>query len=386
MIEYVEIKDKSTKNLLGIIDTAKSIIWQAVYYGVGEFEIYTAATEKALNLLKIGNLVTRKNDINCGIINSLEILENPQDGRMIIARGQFAKSILNRRIIYKFADNYSVTAQILSGNVAEACWNLIQNNCGFGAPVNRRFPYFSMSNINYLPATIVDENGNPAEKQVTYDNLLDYTDALLQEYKYGSYVWLDNITKEFLYVMYSGIDRTKGNTSGNKPLIFSKEFDNLSGSTYTYSDENFKTTAIIGGEGEGLERFVTQKGDGYSGYERREMFVDASGISKTVKEDEGDEKVYTDSEYSSMLIQKSNEDFENYKSIESFTGEIDLTNSKLKYGRSMADDYYLGDLVTIEDKYINKLVNVRILSVTEVQDDNGYNISLEYGMDGDSVG
>ena len=52
----------------------------------------------------------------------------------------------------------------------------------------------------------------------------------------------------------------------------------------------------------------------------------------------------------------------------------------------MADDYYLGDLVTIEDKYINKLVNVRILSVTEVQDDNGYNISLEYGMDGDSVG
>ena len=44
-IEYVEIRDES-RNIVGIIDTAQSIIWHSVYNGVGDFEIYAQATEK----------------------------------------------------------------------------------------------------------------------------------------------------------------------------------------------------------------------------------------------------------------------------------------------------------------------------------------------------
>ena len=51
-----------------------------------------------------------------------------------------------------------------------------------------------------MPQTIVDENGNAADKQVTYTNLLTFTDSLLQKYKIGAYVWLDPLTLDFLYV------------------------------------------------------------------------------------------------------------------------------------------------------------------------------------------
>lgn len=380
MIDYLEIRSGETRHLLGIIDDFQSIIWKTEYYGVGEFEIYTVANAKTLSLLQLNNLVTRRNDVNCGIINNIEVTDSLQSGKMIVAKGQFAKSILNRRIIYKFVNTYSVTAQILSGNVAEACWNLINNNCGTGAPENRRFPKFGKGQINDLPAIIVDDNGNPAEKQVTYDYLLDYTDAFLQEYKYGSYIYLDDESENFLYIIYSGKDRSRGNQSGNNPLIFSEEFDNLSSSSYLYTDENYKTTAIIGGQGDGLERFVAQKGDSLTGYNRREMFVDANQISKTVKTEDDTEIVYSDAEYSEMLVQEANEKLENNKKVESFSGVLNLSSQRLKFG--LTNDYYVGDLITIEDKSIGKSLKARILSATEVQDENGYNIDIEYESDG----
>ena len=38
MIEYLEIRDKS-RNFIGVIDNATSIIWSEEYYGAGTFEI-----------------------------------------------------------------------------------------------------------------------------------------------------------------------------------------------------------------------------------------------------------------------------------------------------------------------------------------------------------
>lgn len=44
MIEYVEVRSASTREIIGIIDNSKSIIWHDVYYGVGDFEIYAPCT------------------------------------------------------------------------------------------------------------------------------------------------------------------------------------------------------------------------------------------------------------------------------------------------------------------------------------------------------
>ena len=41
-IEYVEIRNTNAE-VIGIIDAAQSIIWHSVYFGVGDFEIYTKA-------------------------------------------------------------------------------------------------------------------------------------------------------------------------------------------------------------------------------------------------------------------------------------------------------------------------------------------------------
>ena len=89
-IDYVEIRDEKT-TLLGFVDTAKSIIWHRVYFGVGDFEIYVQASPEVVTLLQAGSLVTRPDDLEVGIIEKINISNNPQDGRMVTATGRFAK-------------------------------------------------------------------------------------------------------------------------------------------------------------------------------------------------------------------------------------------------------------------------------------------------------
>ena len=387
MIEYVEIRDKDTRKVIGLVDTAKSVIWQSKYYGVGMFEIYVAASAENLALLKEDNYVTRTDRDDCGIIESVEITNNPQDGLMIVASGRFCKSILDRRVVYEatlqgLGMNYYwiCNASILRGNVETAVRGLIEKNAVNATDPNRNIPeiYWTSADVTGLTETIVidasAEEEENAEKQVTYKNLQEYTDGVLEEYGLGAKMWIDLDRLKFRYKVFKGIDRSRDNTEGNDPLIFSQDFDNLQSSSYMYDKSSYKTTALIGGEGEGTDRKCAFSFAWIKGLDRRETFVDASSISSTYKEGE-EEKSYTIEQYRKMLEAQGRQTIASLQHIETFDGEIDVTNSGLTY----IEDYYVGDIVTIEDKNIGKYINARILSVTEVQDDDGYKIDVEYG-------
>lgn len=379
MIEYVEVRSKDSRELIGIIDTAKSIIWKSEYYGVGEFEIYVIATKTNVELLQEGNYITRQDNYECGVIEHIDKTENSEDGQMIVASGRFIKSILDRRIIYHATlqgtgNNYywSCEASILSGLVEPAVRKLINDNAVDSFDANRNIPeiYLTNEDITGLSETIVTENSQneeqSADKQVTYKNLLDYTDSLLKEYGLGAKMWLDKDLLKFRYKVYKGEDRSR-DSSTNEPIIFSKEFDNLVSSTYTLDTTSYKTTALIGGEGEGTERKCAYSYAWIKGLERREVFVDASSITQEALSVE---------EYRKQLETQGRQTIATLSKVETFNGELDLTNSKFIYG----EDYYLGDIISIEDKSINKYINARILAVTEVQDDEGYKIDMEYGI------
>lgn len=374
-IEYVTALN-AAREPVGLIDTAQSIIWHSVFFGVGDFEIYTAATPKAIELLKIGNWITRGDDVEVGYIEKNEISRNANDGLMIVASGRFAKSILDRRHIMRFsASAHQNEATVLSGNVESAARLLVTNNaisCSWDT--RRNVPDLYLGSHSGSTAIILDKNGNPAEKQVSYENLLTYSDSLLQEYGLGSSIVMNEVDGKLYYVVFSGADRTTTNTSGNTPVIFSTSFENLSSSKYDDDRTNEKTAAYVGGKGEGLERFYAELAGSETGLSRRETFVNASSLSKTYKGDQDQEQEYTDAVYAEMLRQKGKQELLKFRRVESFSGEIDVTNRQFVFGR----DYALGDLVTMQDDEIDKYANVRITETTEVQDVNGYQVKIKY--------
>ena len=373
-IQYIEIRSASDRELIGIIDDAKSIIWHDVYYGVGDFEVYAPCTPESVSLLIVGNYVTRYGDDNIGIIEKVNITYSAQDGRMIIASGRFAKSLLDRRIIYTLS-GYSVSPTILRGNVEDAARKLVtQNaiNCTFDS--GRNIAELVLGTDAGISKTIVDDSGAAADKQVTHDNLLEYTDSLLEEYGIGAKCVLNDALK-LAYTVYAGADRSADNSDGNEPVIFSQDFDNLISTTYSYDESLLKNTAIIGGEGEGEARFHAIVKSSASGAARREVFVDASSNSRTYKDENGDEQTLTDAEYNAQLETVGLQAISGLAITETFDGEVDLMSGSFRY----RDNFSLGDIVTIQDLEIGLYINARILEVTEVEDDSGYMISIVYG-------
>ncbi len=368
-IEYVEIRDESA-TLLGIVDTAESVIWHSVFFGVGDFEIYAKSSPELIALLQVGNLVTRPDDLEVGIIETINIADDPASGVMITAAGRFAKAILERRLIYNLSGNVN-TPTILRGNVEEEVRRVVKENaidCAFDS--RRNIPLLALGDLAGLPHKIIDENGAAAAKQVSYQNLLTYTDELLQEYGLGATVILDEDAGKLRYIVYGGIDRSWDNAAGNDPIIFGKDYDNLTSSSYGFDTTTEKNVALIGGAGEGVERFYSLVAGAQTGLQRRELWVDASSLNRSYKDDSGEEKTYTDDEYRAMLNAAGTQQLGAYTAAETFDAPFDIQNSRWQYNR----DFALGDIVTTQNEDIGKFANVRLREVLEVQDENGYSI------------
>ena len=375
MIEYVEIRAASNREIIGIIDTAKSIIWRSCYYESGDFEIYAPCNPETVNLLVSGNYVTRPNDQNVGIIENVNIEFKVFDGRMIIASGRMAQSILDRRVIYRMSEN-SVSPTILSGNVETAARSVVYANainCEFDPA--RNIDALVLGDHSGSTKLIVDSNGDASTKQVTYNNLLSWTNEFLREYEIGAYISI-NESFQLEYKCYEGHDRSVDNTEGNDPVIFSQDFDNLSSSIYKYSEEKYKNMALIGGEGEGTARFCAALIPDLTGINRREIFINASTASKTYKDDQGDEQTLTDDEYKAQLQTLGAQELAGDQIEQQFDGSINVNNGVYKY----KENFDLGDLVTVQDNEIGIYINTRIIEVIETQDENGYNINVNYGL------
>lgn len=462
-LEYIEIRDIN-RELIGIIDTAKSVIWHEVYFGVGDFEIYAKATPEHLNLLKTGIYVTRPDEFNftIGIIESINITDSLQDGRMIVASGRFAKSILERRLIYKLSGKTN-TPTTLRGNVEDNIRRVVSDNainCSFDS--RRNIGELELGPSSHTDEIIVAADGTPAEKQVSYQNLLEYTDEVLQEYGLAGvvYIDLDNDAKKLKYRVEKGIDRSADNTWGLEPIVFSKDYDNLSASEYSYDTSTEKNTALIGGEGEGIDRFYSLVAPDKTGLARRELWVDAKSINKTLKATElhalfpsgtfqginfyvgstiyavlvvdleheyslttlqqkfptgtvsgtkfnvngvtyankiyGDDNNYkltplgyrgmidadgkegdytlSDDVYKSMLDTQGKQTLAPLIPTEIFNGTINVSAGNYKLNK----DFWLGDIVTVQENSLGLYINVRITETTEIQDENGYAVEVKY--------
>lgn len=374
MLDHLFILDgahnPATLTIHAIIDTASSVIWRSVFFGVGDFEIYAPATKENIEWLQVDNFVMRPDTREVGIIERIEIADDAQNGAMVTATGRLAKSILSRRMVFQFADAYNkYTPVIIGGTVENAARHLVSTNainCAFDD--RRNFPFLSLGAVANIPHIIVDDNGDAAVLQVPIEELLTYTDELLKQYGMASKVIYDEGSGKLQYVVYEGmISSVSSGTS--YPIVFSKEFDNLASSTYKCDKAIIKSFALIAGEGDIATRPYFTASFSRHGLHRREIFVDASSIGRTYRDENDEEKTYTYAEYRQMCFAEGSKHLVPY-GAESFDGVLDLNNCQWKYNT----DFSLGDIVTIQNNDIGKMADARIVEVLEVQDENGYSI------------
>lgn len=335
-------------NTVAVLDAYSSFIWTDRYDQAGDFEIATQVSLEMLDALQKDYYIIRRDSDHVMTIDTIQVSSDPDYGQQLIISGYSLEMILDRRIIWKQTQ--------LSGNLQTAVQKILNENAISPSDSSRKIP-----ELHFKESTDSEITGLTIEAQFTGDSLYDAVCDICMAYDLGFQITMPE-PGYFEFMLYKGVDRTY-DQSERPYIIFSPNFENLMNSSYIESDMNYKTVALVAGEGEGSERkyiSVTQTGGAKTGLERREVFVDARDVQSSV-----DGKELTTEEYNQTLTSRGQEQLAGFYTTITFDGEAETSRS-FKYQQ----DYFIGDLVQLENEYGMTFV-ARITEYIWSHDSNG---------------
>jgi hypothetical protein len=312
----------------GVIDAYSSVRWRRRFYEPGEFEIHVPATEENISLLSEGNIIHRIDRSEAGIIEGIAIESTDDNGDEITVTGRMGSSMLSQRIVTPTIN--------VSGTVEAAMRQAVSDNAITARPITG----LVLGTLNGFTET--------CSFQATYKKVLTVVKALSKAAPLGFRVRLDVPSKTWVFETYQGADRSV--TQTELPyVLFSEEFQNISGAKYTLDDTSYCNFAYVGGEGEGSARKIVTV-DQTSGDARRELWVDASDLQQGTM---------SDTDYQAQLTQRGIEKLAEAVKTESFEASA-VNTENFEY----LTDWDLGDIVSFEKWGL--LLNQRITEVEEV--------------------
>ena len=358
MIPYLEIRDNYTLKTVAIVEPQENWL-ELSYQDIGEFEIFCRASKANLKALQKNRYVTIPNKRFVWVITSVRYVNTAGGAKMISATGYEAKWLLKKRCI--------LTPKDLSGTITSACYGLVNNNLGTGASAARKIVGFTVD-TNDLQKKI-------SETQAPRGNLLEFINPLLKQYNCGSTVELVN--GKLKYRIFAGADKTNS-------VKFTHSLDNLLTSEYLTDDAEKATFSLVvstveteqtDGSKENIE-YIKEYNNGATGIDRAEIFT-ASNLSTKYEDANGVEQETTpDSKlYQGWLYEEAKNKLAEHTTVERISGEIDLANSNYTFDA----DYFIGDMVRVQDEHFNFYVNTKISKYTFKQDANGYGEEADYG-------
>lgn len=342
----------------GVVDEILSLLWTPTYWNegtVGDFKLLVPMTENNKKLLVKGNIVVLHDGAadytdetgswrRAAQIRYRHFTKDVEGAEQIEVQGHLLKKWLGKRIV--------LNKIVMNGTEQEKINRIVTENHGTGAAARRQFQRFTVLQQEDLGGSSTEY----ANEDFINAGVEIYNKALAG--KLGYDILVNEYTGQYGFWLYKGKNLTSGNTEGNTPAIFSRDFDNVNEQEYTESDEGKKNVMYVTGaadeEGTVLLVEVDQGGEGL---ERDEVYVDMSSVSRKYTENEV-EITIPEAEYVKLLEAAAADGLEDYGETISFTASINIT-SNLKYG----EDFNLGDRVTCIEKNWGIRIDVRITAV-----------------------
>lgn len=351
---------------VGIIDHYKSFIWTDRYNEYGDFEIYIPIKDSLPDTIKKGYYLWNANSEHLMIIETINIDSNIEDGACYIITGRSLESILNRRIVWN-KKTFSMDSNGTVPNLQNGIKTLLNDNV-----INPDMAIRKISNFIFKESQDEKITTLEFEDQYLGQELYEVISKLCKDNEIGFKVTL-NDNNQFVFELYAGKDRSYEQDI-NPYVIFSKKYDNILSTNYLDSDESFKNIVLVAGEStdtntdesENASRIseVVQIQGFYNELERRESFVDATGVSR----DDGGGGKLSIERYKAVLRQKGIDNLMDNTIVTAFEGEVDSTKMYV-YG----EDYRIGDIVQIADEYGNE-GRAYISEYVMTNDENGFSI------------
>lgn len=339
---------------LGLIGKFSYLLWRKKYGPGSEAELHVDVTPKNIELLKKGNIIYRQDDNEAMYIYYRQFDDSSGVEQLVIKCFSLFRWT-DRRIIWGQSD-FNATPETMMRRI-------INENLINPTDIKRK--------IEQVQLAVAKGFGTSIQQQISYKDIYEICENLCATHDIGARCIFKN--RQLKYDFYEGSDRTI-NQIVNPRIILSKSRSNLLKRTYEDADNDLKTTALVGGAGEGAARKMASIGTSLTGLNRREIFIDAREISDT--RDSGDTQVpIPTGEYNALLIAKGEEKKAEYTEFMGFDCELDVTKENTKYN----EDFFLGDLITIKDDELGILMNSRVMQVDEVFKEDGKSIYCTVG-------
>lgn len=184
-------------NILGVIDTYKTVIWNYKFYDFGTFEITAPIIQNNIKLLNIGRLIRKDNDYEMAYIQSIEITDN-EEGMYIKAVGSLYTAIFLQRVCIQNGNNLK---ELIVNNLRE------------------------INNINISDDLKILKLSSNYKGETVGDVMLSF--SKLKTYGYKAILK----DKKIELIIYDGKDSSINQTE-NPYCIFSNDFENIINATY----------------------------------------------------------------------------------------------------------------------------------------------------------
>ena len=353
-----EVND-TTFDSIGEVNQYESLIWPDKFNGFGTFELWAPITDENSQYFKKGNILWCGGD-NAAVVEIVKSEIDENGTKTYNVKGRTLEMLLTTRIIWG-------TYNAVNKDASTAMYEIVNQNCVNPSNANRKIPYLKLAEDLKL--------GGKITYQKTGGEVYDSLSTIASTYDLGFSVLFKPKTKELIFEVVEGVDRTV-EQSTNDPVEFSTELEDLLSSSYYTNDQDVKNVAFVQGEGSGSSRKSVISGEADSkGFGRRELYVDARDLQSTSVDENGEEQSLSPAEYTQVLTQRGDDKLSECKTTETFEAQIRVFGD-VQY--EFGVDYKKGDKVTVRDNQLNVVVSARITEVQEEFDDE-YALVLTFG-------
>lgn len=326
----------------------------------GSFEVYIAANSQNITIFQTGRIVGRDDDNeHFGIIESVKIETDAENGDYLTITGRFLMCLLERRIIYPTCSFTKQTgySDIVRSVVSQ---NVLSSD-------NRRISGLSLGTVS---GTCWNKT---ATLQVSYDNLMEWIYTVCEKIGGTANIRLvkdKNEKYKMVLELSEGIDRSIEQQE-NSHIIFSDAYSNLLSFSYAKDRSIQRNFAYILGKGEGEERKRTVyfDGDEPSFLGRYEVYADAKDMADEQQEN-GETKPIPEDEYIELLKERGKEKI--VLPLTASESQIAVQSMQFTYNI----DYFVGDYVTVEYQRFGLIQpKIQLIGMIESFDQNGRNLT-----------
>lgn len=417
---------------IGVVDNYTSLIWANRYSDIGDCELYVYATVELLNILKKNHYLVREDDDMVCRIETIEIDTDVENGNYLIVTGYDCKKILNQRVIWGQANADGNVEDYIRDIVYKSLVNpalperairnsdgrqnfLLGTKAGFTEVTTEQTSYKQVGEkvqefcklYNWGYKVIVD-NGNfyfslykgaDRSDSVIFSN--DFENLISTKYREDSSSlgnvalvagegtgsnrsrnvsgYAESLDRYEIYVDARDISRTitwgdlikmyPTTDKGGRGHIYIAE----SQQEFSYMMNILDVQIVDDNQLAELQAAYPGgqvfKKDGIKYYRVYNVIIaDLTSDSPT----ENDSVTLRDVIYSVYLLNRGYDKLAEYGTIVLFEGSVEPDVTFV-----YKQDYFLGDLVTVENEYgISR--KARIVEVVETNDENGYNIEPKF--------